>query len=213
MSSPELVDVGAVLRSLKGFQRRSVEYVFDRLYGGDATRHFLLADEVGLGKTHVARGVIAKSIEHLHAAGEERIDVVYICSNADIARQNISRLNVTGQKDFQLASRITMLPQTVRELQKNTLNFISFTPGTSFNLGHREGKGEERWLLYWLLKWTWPELCKGAGAKNVLQGRMSKAKFRDWLKNYDPADWIDHKLAEQFSKQLRDEDRQRRAEG
>ncbi len=212
MSSPELVDVGAVLQSLKGFQRRSVEYVFDRLYGDDTTRRFLLADEVGLGKTHVARGVIAKSIEHLHAAGEERIDVVYICSNADIARQNISRLNVTGQKDFQLASRITMLPQTVRELEKNTLNFISFTPGTSFNLGHSEGKGEERWLLYWLLKWTWPDLCEGTGAMNVLQGRMSKANFRAWLKNYDPNYYIDRKLAEQFSKHLRNEDVQARAD-
>ena len=28
-----------------------MEYVFDRLYGDDATRRFLLADEVGLGKT------------------------------------------------------------------------------------------------------------------------------------------------------------------
>ena len=42
----------------------------------------------GLGKTLVARGVIARTIDHLW---EEvpRIDVIYICSNADIARQNI----------------------------------------------------------------------------------------------------------------------------
>src|SRR5205807_10047348 len=108
-----------ILAVLKGFQRRSVDYVYERLYGKDATRRFLLADEVGLGKTLVARGVIAKAIERLREDGTKRIDVIYICSNADIARQNISRLNVTGKPDFQFASRITLLPQQVHELSKN----------------------------------------------------------------------------------------------
>jgi len=213
MSSPEAIDVEAVLRSLKGFQRRSVEYVFDRLYGSDATRRFLLADEVGLGKTHVARGVIAKSIEHLRAAGEPRIDIVYICSNADIAKQNISRLNVTGQEDFQLATRITLLPQTVCELAKQPLNFISFTPGTSFNFGHSTGKGTERWMLYWLLKWTWPKLAQGAGLMNLLQGGMSKERFRAWVMEYKPREWIDVDLARRFSEHLQRENRRLREAG
>jgi hypothetical protein len=68
------------MAGLKPFQRRSVDYVFDRLYGADHTRRFLLADEVGLGKTLVARGVIARVIDHLWDA-VARIDVVYICSN------------------------------------------------------------------------------------------------------------------------------------
>jgi len=213
VSSPENVNVEAVLQSLKGFQRRSVDFIFDRLYGDDATRRFLLADEVGLGKTHVARGVIAKSIEHLRKAGESHINIVYICSNADIARQNISKLNVTGKEDFQFASRITMLPQTVDELKENELNFISFTPGTSFNLGHNEGKGEERWLLYWLLKMTWPDLCKGTGAINVFQGRMGRQKFRSWVNDYDSGDWTEGELAVQFSAELIDKDRHLYAEG
>ncbi len=206
MSQPERIDVDRVLSSLKDFQRRSVDYVFDRLYGANPTRRFLLADEVGLGKTLVARGVIARAIEHLRAQGESRIDVVYICSNADIARQNISRLNVTGQKDFQLATRITLLPQTVRELAKNALNFISFTPGTSFNLGHSTGRGDERWLLYWLLSWTWPDLCKGAGAMNVMQGGMSRENFRKWIDDYDPHESIDESLAKGFKEALIKED-------
>src|SRR5437763_16205999 len=87
-------DSSRVLAGLKPFQRRSVDYVFDRLYGAGGTRRFLLADEVGLGKTLVARGVIARAIDHLwNTIG--RIDVVYICSNHDIAPQNINRLNVT----------------------------------------------------------------------------------------------------------------------
>ena len=44
------------LAMLKAFQRRTVDYVFDRLYGtDDPVRQFLVADEVGLGKTMVAR--------------------------------------------------------------------------------------------------------------------------------------------------------------
>ena len=40
------------LAPLKVFQRRTVDYVFDRLYGqDDPVRQFLVADEVGLGKT------------------------------------------------------------------------------------------------------------------------------------------------------------------
>jgi hypothetical protein len=75
-------DVDRLLSSLKPFQRRSVDYVFDRLYGSgaDTTTRFLLADEVGLGKTLVAKGLVARAIDRLwNETG--RIDIVYICSN------------------------------------------------------------------------------------------------------------------------------------
>lgn len=202
MPQADRIDVAAILSKLKDFQRRSVDYVFNRMYSADPARRFLLADEVGLGKTLVARGVIAKAIVHLRKQSTDRIDVVYICSNADIARQNISRLNVTGQPDFQLATRITLLPQTVRNLEKNDVNFISFTPNTSFNLGHSTGRGEERGLLYWLLKWAWPELPEGAGAMNVMQGDMTKDNFRGLIGDFDPYEKIDKALAQQFKECL-----------
>ena len=45
-----------VLEQLKDFQRETVEVVFDRMYiDQPVTRRFLVADEVGLGKTLVAR--------------------------------------------------------------------------------------------------------------------------------------------------------------
>ncbi|MER9599809.1 hypothetical protein [Mesorhizobium sp. M0244] len=58
-----------------------------------AIRQFLVAEEVGLGKTIVARGVIAKAIEEL-TGKVDRIDVICICSNQAIAEQNIKSLNV-----------------------------------------------------------------------------------------------------------------------
>ncbi len=191
-----------------------MDYVYDRLYGRDATRRFLLADEVGLGKTLVARGVIAKAIERLGKEGKKRIDVIYICSNGDIARQNISRLNVTGKPDFQFASRITLLPQQVQELSANRLNFISFTPQTSFHMGNRGGLVDERVLLYWLLRWTWPAIAQGAGAKNLMQGGVTdKDRFREWLRQCERNAPIDRDLAKAFTAQVRQEDARARETG
>lgn len=147
-------DTAAILNGLKDFQRATVEHVFRRLYlDPDSTRRFLVADEVGLGKTLVARGVIAKAIDHLWDK-IPRIDIVYVCSNTDIARQNINRLNVTGCNGFSLASRITLLPISLQKMNPR-LNFISFTPGTSFDLRSSAGLARERALLYWMLKDAW----------------------------------------------------------
>lgn len=104
-------DVERILASLKGFQRDAVEHVVDRLYGPDAdSGRFLVADETGLGKSIVARGVVAASIAKLQdAAHVERIDVVYICSSTDLAKQNLRRLNVTGDPHIGITSRLTLL--------------------------------------------------------------------------------------------------------
>jgi len=192
-------NVPQILGVLKDFQRNTLEYVFRRLYlDQDNTRRFLIADEVGLGKTLVARGVVAKTIEHLWNK-VKRIDVVYICSNTDIARQNINRLNVTGQEDFALASRITLLPTQLSDLKGNRLNFVSFTPGTSFDLKSSLGNAEERALLYWLLERAWR--IRGTGPLNVLQGHMRSGNFREWVRYYRNVK-IDESLSEAFSASL-----------
>ncbi|MFZ1440751.1 MAG: hypothetical protein WAX12_07890, partial [Candidatus Microthrix subdominans] len=128
---------GPVLDQLKDFQRASVEHAFRQLYDRGADR-FLVADEVGLGKTMVARGVIAKAIERLWDE-VERIDIIYICSNAGIAKQNIRRLNVMPDQDFSFSSRMTMIARDVKQLEGNKVNFVSFTPGTSFDLKSSTG--------------------------------------------------------------------------
>ena len=103
------------LSVLKDFQRRTVDYVFKRMWVDDPPAHRFLhegvvADEVGLGKTLVARGIVAKTLEHL-CDRVGRIDIVYICSNASIARQNVSRLDVGGLPHAVLPTRLTLLPK------------------------------------------------------------------------------------------------------
>lgn len=148
--SGERFQAAPALAPLKAFQRRTVDYVFDRLYGADdPVRQFLVADEVGLGKTMVARGVIARMIERLWDTAK-RIDIIYVCSNQAIAAQNLNRLNVLGRRELALPTRMTLIPLQLRGeggLDANKVNFISLTPGTTFDLRSSTGVIEERALL------------------------------------------------------------------
>jgi hypothetical protein len=203
-------NVELVLSRLKQFQRDTVEYVFQRLYkDGDSQRRFLIADEVGLGKTLVAKGLLAKAIDHLWDTVEQ-IDVVYICSNSDIARQNITRLNITGSADFEHASRITLLPVRLDHL-KPDLNFVSFTPGTSFDLKSNLGVAEERRLIYWMLRDSWGFEDR-LNPKNVLQGNV---RDTDWWRYYisEFSQDIDPLIQKDFERELKAFSREERKAG
>jgi hypothetical protein len=167
-----------VLSGLHGFQRDAAEYAFQRLFTApDSTRRFLVADEVGLGKTLIARGVVARAIEHLRNR-VDRVDIIYICSNLGIARQNIHRLNPLKRKEFANAQRITLLPLHMRDVQPDDVNLVAFTPGTSLNLTQNLGIRRERVLLYALLEQAWS--LKGAGPLNVLQGKVQDTEGFRW---------------------------------
>lgn len=179
-------DVAAVLAGLKDFQRDTVEYVFRRMYEDEpAATRFLVADEVGLGKTLVARGVIAKAVERLWGQ-IPRIDVIYICANLDIAQQNIARLNIAAGQSIPIASRLTLLPVRVRQLRGRSsgtrLNFVSLTPHTSFDLRSSTGVGEERAVLLWLLRRTW-HVSEGQ-LSNVLRGDIDKENWPGFLHSF-----------------------------
>ena len=152
----------SVLSGLKDFQRQTAEYAFERLFNApDSTRRFLVADEVGLGKTLVAAGVIGLTVEHLQALGTPRVDIIYICSNQAIARQNVNRLkHLLGIEAKPLASRITLLPYRLTALE-NPVNLIALTaPGTSFGSASAEGVIKERIILYRLLRGAWGEAVR-----------------------------------------------------
>ena len=184
-------DAEPILEPLKDFQRATVEHVADRLYRSQQpSRRFLVADETGLGKSLVARGVIARAIEQLQDDDSvDRIDIVYVCSNSDIADQNLKRLNVTGQEHLPFASRLTLLAKHSRRLAAGagasahgkTVNLVSFTPGTSFEMGWRTGKAEERALLHLLLA---SELgLRGRAEKSsrmLLQGNVRELSSFTW---------------------------------
>ena len=198
MTSKQTVEFReTVLSNLKGFQRKTAEYVFDKLYQAeDGTRRFLIADEVGLGKTLVAAGVIAQAIDHLRENGVSRIDIIYICSNQAIARQNVDRIRRHLPIETKpLAERITLLPYRLNTLDQQ-VNLIALTPGTSFNSASAEGIVEERIILYRMLTAAWGDL--GHNARHVFLGGLSNvARFMEYESSYQERE-IDSSIAEQF---------------
>jgi hypothetical protein len=195
MSHPTRPDVDRELAKLKAFQRDTVDHVFGRMYDETApARRFLVADEVGLGKTLVARGVVTKVIDRLWDS-VDRIDIIYICSNGSIARQNIGRLNVSGSHDATLPSRITLLPKVVRGLKNRKLNFISLTPQTSFDLKSNLGTYEERALLFWLVPDDWKE--SKTAVRNLLQGMADRDRFKWQIEQFDHSA-VDPELRDAF---------------
>lgn len=192
-------DATSALAGLKDFQRRTVEYAFRRLYTDtDSTHRFLVADEVGLGKTLIARGVIAKAVEHLWDK-VERIDVVYVCSNADIARQNIDRLRVDKQHDFARATRATLLPLELKDIVHRRVNYVSMTPGTSLEPRGGTGIATERALLFAMLRDYWK--LNENRATSVLRCGVGYDRFTSWLGWID-AQEIDANLQELFLKRI-----------
>jgi hypothetical protein len=171
------------LDRLYDFQRATAEHAFRRLYlDADSTRRFLVADETGLGKTHVAAGIIAKTIEHLQDIDEvKRIDVVYICSNADIAQQNLRKLMVSSDSRTMVAPRLTMLV-THHELLRaaasasdKPVTFVPFTPATSFEFGWRTGRAAERATIFLLLsEHIDMRRAEETALKRILQGPVGK---------------------------------------
>lgn len=188
---------------LHDFQRSTVDYVVKRMYDDpDETRRFLVADEVGLGKTLVARAVIAEAIERLWDT-PERIDIVYVCSNAQIARQNLRRLNVLGLPEHDLPDRITMLPRALKQFSRHKVNLVAFTPGTSFQMGNSQGKYTERAMLYRLVQEALPHLSLGRRrtAYELFQ-RNARAGFGASLDRTRIGD-LDEAVRRAFSGELR----------
>lgn len=140
---------------LKDFQRKTVDFVLERFKKGQ--RKMLIADEVGLGKTIVAKGIIAGMFEqHLKKDSGRAFNVIYVCSNQAIAQANIRKLNFTGDSGVVITSadddRISALAYSDRESKSNhKFTLRAFTPATSFDDGTSIGRADERVLLYQLL--------------------------------------------------------------
>ena len=213
------VDLDGVMRGLKSFQRDAVMHVVQKFYGSEHAKHsgrFLIADETGLGKSVVARGVVAHTIRELEEdSSVDQINIIYICSNRDVADQNLKRLNVTGHTEIAMSTRLSLLAKTSSRLREQTeqgtdgkkpINLVSFTPGTSFSMRtHARGSGQERALLVLLLDQILQHDSRQQAAMRVLLrgdvgsvARFSQeyvGRLRDELEGY-----LDPNIRDEFSR-------------
>ena len=143
------------LLGLKDFQRKTVDYAMEQFRIGRS--RFLIADEVGLGKTIVAKGIIARLFEQSVLNGNsKRFNVVYVCSNQAIAKANVGKLNFTQDRSAISSSndddRITSLAYNdSSDDETRSFTIRAFTPATSFDDKTHAGRKDERVLLYRLL--------------------------------------------------------------
>ena len=147
----------------------------------------------------VARGVIAKAVEHLWDS-VERIDVVYVCSNAEIARQNINRLRIDKEHEFARASRATLLPIELHDMAKRRVNYVSMTPGTSLEPRGGMGIAKERAVLFAMLCGHW-RVNEKDGLR-VLRGGVKRDNFRWWATDWMKEQSLDEGLRDGFLAEL-----------
>jgi hypothetical protein len=194
--------VEEVDKQLKKFQSASVDYVMEQFYEKNRNK-VLIADEVGLGKTIIAKGVIAKSVDKERKANP--FHVVYICSNQVLAHQNISKLNPFGNSEHPL-SRLIFLAFNPRPNLNLPLRLSSLTPSTSFNLTNSVGYKEERAIIFKLL-------CKYADFNNhetelrkLLKGnnQIGEASWNSLVNHYmrHGDDFLRPELAKSFKHKL-----------
>jgi len=102
-----------MMRRLMKYQRCSVEFICDHFKEHSKC---ILADEVGLGKTEVAKGVIASMVKaHAESGTSEPFRVAYICPNQNVASQNFPKLQLYHSKK----TRFELDKDTVERLKLN----------------------------------------------------------------------------------------------
>lgn len=148
----------STLKGLKDFQRATVDRV-DYLFRKGQNR-VLVADEVGMGKTLIARGTIVKTARLRLEEKDDLFKVIYICSNQNIANQNIRKLDVTGKNVIGSVddTRLSMQHLKITEQENNPtikesfIQLIPLTPETSFRMTSGGGSVRERALMFAILR-------------------------------------------------------------
>ncbi len=150
-----------VLSDLKDFQKATVASVIKGFQSNKNNNRMLVADEVGLGKTLVAKGVIAELLKEKIVANKSTpLRVTYICSNLTLANENLKKLAIFKGEDrhryVRSPSYSRLLEVAVSEVKpkkcgKRWLELCSLTPSTSFDLTRGHGNWKERLIIYFSL--------------------------------------------------------------
>jgi len=179
------------------FQQATIDAAVVSLEGRER-RRFLVADEVGLGKTVVAREVIRK----LSEGGSKRFTVYYVTSNTKVSDQNAKRLvDFLGSASKSAVSRVDRLGLIPLEKPAKALRLHPLAPITSFTppaARPQTGKAGERAFISWLLERCYPGILK-ALPKGLLQQRAKSG----WQVAIDRAKPLAKSLPKSFVKAYR----------
>lgn len=170
----------------KPFQKATIAAAFAALTDLGGPRRFLVADEVGLGKTVVAREIIRKLV--LAHAGGRPPRVFYVCSSLSIARQNTDSLLSGLTEDQQAAARIEVdrlgrVPELGRPRQA-PFHLYTLTPATSMKT---QGAGVvgERVLLGHALK----QVCRLSARPWFHEALRDRVSLKAWQRRWKETSW------------------------
>lgn len=154
-------------KEAKEFQIATADRI-ETIFRGGKQKRVLLADEVGLGKTIIAREVIDRVRQIRSEVKDDMYRVVYVCSNINIVHQNTKNLDMKKRLDIS-ESRLSMqhlvIQEQVAELKasghyREDGNYdvgmmpellIPLTPGTSFAIQQGCGNKNERALMFCMI--------------------------------------------------------------
>ena len=162
----------------KPFQIAAIEAALAALTEKDRSPRFLIADEVGLGKTVVAQQIIERLSEKNRRAP---FVVYYITNGQRVAHQNRGRLvdflsEEEQKKAVARADRLNLIPLLPKP--KARIALYALTPGTSFpgkTTRLHAGRKEERAFLSALLTRTYPHL-----GRRFPERTMQRNVTSDW---------------------------------
>lgn len=152
----EIVEqLNGVLAGLKDFQKATVDQTINKYQLVEHSHRILVADEVGLGKTIVAKGVIAQLLKrHVGANTIKSMRVIYICSNLALADENRQKLALFNGEDakrwvkpstFGRLVELALKPKHSEINDEHVIEVCTLTPSTSFTLtAGRVTVGKER---------------------------------------------------------------------
>lgn len=189
-----------MIKAPKNFQKETAERIAE-IFRKGKQRRVLLSDEVGLGKTIIAKTVIEEVGKIRSGVKDDMYRVVYVCSNMNIVKQNTHNLGITDVMNVN-ESRLTMqhlkLYERIAELKskgcyredgnyedgKMPVLLIPLTPGTSFSLTNSYGNMEERALMYCMIV-AMPE-CEQYGVRlsTFFRNDVKLDKWKELKKKY-----------------------------
>ena len=168
MSVPKPFQEAAVNAALKAFADRA------------GRRRFLVADEVGLGKTVVAKEVARRMSDD----GRQPFVIYYIANGHAVSHQNKGRIVSfldDSQRKAATATPDRLSLTAVTKRPDNPVLVYALTPATSFPGARARltgGRKEERALLKLLLEQTYPAFARDLDPDKL---KLSAQRSWDWV--------------------------------
>ena len=161
----------------KGFQRATANAALRTLTNTDGPRRFLVADEVGLGKTIVARTIVSEMMRRRRRP----LVVFYVTSNLNIAHQNRGKLLEFSPRRSSERRRRQGSVDACRESeeppeapQTAPLHAHAGHFGADVSAAGGFGRLEERALIFRLLSGRFSSLNSRCFTPNVRAIRLAK---------------------------------------